>query len=196
MASKKPTKPKKAFNKTLYNKEWHLKNRKRRLKANKIRYLENKEQISADGKERYAENREQKLAKNKEWYAKNPEKRKAMGRKKMRKRRARLAGVQENFDKKSEDLVFDIFNNKCFKCGRLDHLSIDHHYPLSSGNALNLGNAVLLCIPCNSSKGIMDPKDFYTKKEIKQLNIIFKKLKTMGKTKSYKGFTWKYADKI
>ncbi len=41
----------------------------------------------------------------------------------------------------------------CVVCGSKNNLSIDHVLPLSKGNGLYPGNAVILCISCNSRKG-------------------------------------------
>lgn len=66
-------------------------------------------------------------------------------------------------------LTYRKFNNKCFNCSSEKRLEIDHHKPLSKGNGLSKKNAVLLCKHCNCSKGPKDPKDFYTKIQLKFL---------------------------
>jgi len=40
----------------------------------------------------------------------------------------------------------------CVVCGSTDRLAVDHVLPLSKGNGLKPGNAVRLCISCNSVK--------------------------------------------
>jgi 5-methylcytosine-specific restriction endonuclease McrA len=40
---------------------------------------------------------------------------------------------------------------------------VDHFYPLSGGNALCVGNAIILCRSCNSKKGSKIPEQFFTK---------------------------------
>lgn len=55
----------------------------------------------------------------------------------------------------------------CVVCGSTDRLAIDHVLPLSKGHGLIPGNAVRLCIGCNSSKRNKDlenmPLDIATK---------------------------------
>jgi 5-methylcytosine-specific restriction endonuclease McrA len=56
-------------------------------------------------------------------------------------------------------------------CGATDSLCIDHHRPLSAGNALVLSNAVLLCKGCNSEKHNKEPEAFYGVEECLDLDI-------------------------
>jgi len=83
--------------------------------------------------------------------------------------RVRKTELKEVFSKDDKRAVFKLFNNKCFKCGGNKGLSIDHHIPFSRGGRLTIGNSVLLCRSCNSSKNAKDPKDFYTEKQLNQL---------------------------
>lgn len=120
----------------------------------------------------YGENKERKLEKNREWYKNNPDKRRKLGRDKARRRRERLAGVNQIFTKQMEDIVFEAFQDKCFNCGGTDRLCIDHHKPLVGGCALSLDNAVLLCIHCNSSKSDKRPEEFYSINQIEEIGLI------------------------
>lgn len=73
-----------------------------------------------------------------------------------------------------EDSVFtrDLFNNKCFKCGSTEKLTIDHHMPLSLNEGLSRSNAVILCKSCNCKKHKKLPQDFYTSKELYDLSLL------------------------
>ena len=41
---------------------------------------------------------------------------------------------------------------KCVVCSTIDNLSVDHVIPLSKGYGLRPGNAIVLCVSCNSRK--------------------------------------------
>lgn len=65
------------------------------------------------------------------------------------------------------------FNYKCFKCGSIDKLALDHHYPLHMGYPLSENNTVLLCKSCNSSKSNKLPEDFYSREQLKELEEVY-----------------------
>ncbi|WP_320047829.1 HNH endonuclease [uncultured Ilyobacter sp.] len=69
--------------------------------------------------------------------------------------------------------LHDIFEERCFKCKSTEHLSIDHHIPISKGYPLKdkeAGlNAVVLCEKCNRQKGDIPPEKYYTKEELIKL---------------------------
>ena len=93
-----------------------------------------------------------------------------------RKRRAKKLEVKENHTKTDEHYTRGLFDHKCANCGSTEDLCIDHHKPLSKGNALTRQNAVLLCRTCNCSKHDRIPEDFYDKET---LLMIEKKLNTL-----------------
>lgn len=74
-----------------------------------------------------------------------------------------------NFSKEDRKIIFEKFNNSCFKCGSKKNLTIDHHMPLNFGYRLEEKNAVLLCKKCNNKKSNRLPQSFYTEKELKVL---------------------------
>jgi|WetSurMetagenome_2_1015567.scaffolds.fasta_scaffold10598_2 5-methylcytosine-specific restriction endonuclease McrA len=47
----------------------------------------------------------------------------------------------------------------CVACGGMDRLSTDHVYPLDMGYGLRPGNAVRLCVHCNSTKHTKTPQE-------------------------------------
>jgi hypothetical protein len=49
--------------------------------------------------------------------------------------------------------------SECVVCGGADRLATDHVYPLDLGYGLSPGNAVKLCVHCNSSKRNRTPSD-------------------------------------
>lgn len=91
---------------------------------------------------------------------------------KERRRRERLHNHQTTMTVDDIAAVRRRFQNRCFVCGAVDRLEIDHHYPLSLGHALSFNNAVLLCKSCNSSKNDRLPEDFYTKEQIERLQCL------------------------
>lgn len=83
--------------------------------------------------------------------------------------RIRKTDIKENFGKRDKLKLLDLFNNKCFKCGSLNNLTIDHHLPFSKGGLLTFTNCVILCKSCNSKKNAKMPQDFYTINELEKL---------------------------
>lgn len=87
-------------------------------------------------------------------------------------RRARKLSLSENFSSKDRRFILNLFNHSCIKCTSNKSPTVDHLYPLSKGNPLSIGNAVVLCRSCNSSKGTKDPKEFFSTKELNKTNIV------------------------
>jgi 5-methylcytosine-specific restriction endonuclease McrA len=78
--------------------------------------------------------------------------------------------VDQNYTINDTLYTLTLFNNKCFNCGSTKKLGIDHHHPLIKGHGLSRSNAVILCRHYNSAKGTKNPKDYYTKKQLKILH--------------------------
>jgi 5-methylcytosine-specific restriction endonuclease McrA len=157
----KKNKPKK----DAQNREWYF-NHEEHMQE----YRENrKEEMAEYGKERYQLIREKRLAQVKEYHQEKPE----VARKANRKRRDRKKFVNEkNLTVVDEKCIKELFDHRCFRCGDIDHLQIDHHYPLAAGYPLTRDNAVLLCRSCNASKGAKLPKDFYDEAMLDELEHI------------------------
>lgn len=56
----------------------------------------------------------------------------------------------------SMEIELESLQPKCVLCGSADRLSTDHVRPLSKGYGLYPGNAVRLCMKCNSRKNALD----------------------------------------
>lgn len=78
-------------------------------------------------------------------------------------------GVVEIFTPYQRGRIRKQFGRKCFRCGKAKRLCIDHNLPLCAGNALDYGNAVVLCRSCNAKKGTKLPTEFYTPAELRRL---------------------------
>ena len=148
---------------------------------NKEHRIENRDKVNASAARYRIKNREKALAATRKWRLSNVEYVKEQGRKyraanpekmaaKSRKRRDRKANVGEHYTAKDYKITMAAFNSRCYNCNSTKHLCIDHHKPLSKGNPLSLGNAVVLCRTCNLSKGTKNPEDFYTKVSCAKLN--------------------------
>lgn len=94
-----------------------------------------------------------------------------------RKRRDLKKKMDYKYNSSIEKITRMVFNNSCFNCKSKNNLCIDHHYPLSKGNGLAIDNAVLLCKSCNSKKFIKSPKEFYNKKQIREIDRLLKSAK-------------------
>ena len=58
------------------------------------------------------------------------------------------------------DEVFARDGFKCVYCGSTSNLVPDHFIPYSAGGSSSKMNLVTACLPCNTSKGNQDPRDF------------------------------------
>lgn len=89
-----------------------------------------------------------------DWYRRNPE----MGRETVRRRRARLRGV-EALEVTPRDIrrLWHRQNGKCAYCPSdlPGSYHVDHVIPVSRGGRNAIGNLVLSCAPCNLSKGAL-----------------------------------------
>jgi 5-methylcytosine-specific restriction endonuclease McrA len=89
-----------------------------------------------------------------------------------RTKRAASWGVEEHFTSTMKRRIMKQFGRCCFRCKAIKRLQIDHNNPLYLGNALDYGNAVVLCRSCNLSKGTKIPAQFYTSEECTRLSAL------------------------
>ena len=150
-----------------YQSEYREKNKERL-----IEYRKNNERIRQYNKKYHEENKDdinkRHRKTHKEWYKNNYDKVVESG----RRRRAKKKAVNENYTKEDEQYTRELFENKCANCGSTDNLCIDHHFPLSKGNALTRKNAVVLCTYCNCSKQDKLPEDFYQPDVLAQIEEV------------------------
>ena len=133
-------------------------------------YVYCKECAAKYNRVRRAANPERGRANDARWVKENPERRRASAaryakqhpaqfRERNRRRRANKRAVSEHFTPEMEQFVKAAWGNQCTFCSSTKKLCIDHWRPLSKGHALTMGNAVLLCNHCNTSKGNKRPED-------------------------------------
>ena len=85
--------------------------------------------------------------------------------------RDRELGLAAEFPLGYEDLIHEIFGERCISCGATKNLVLDHHRPLKDGHAL-LHNAVPLCRKCNWRKGSSAPEDFYDPWKLAEISVL------------------------
>lgn len=164
-----------------YNKEYHIKHSEERCKAQRIWAKNNPDKVKAYneqyGPKYYEANKTAIREAQAEYRANNLDAIRLQQREyqklnlhkfreSSRRRRALKAGVKEHYTAMDAAITLQWFGDQCANCGSTDSLCIDHHLPLSRGNALSLANAVVLCTTCNCSKGNKDPKDFYSELQL------------------------------
>lgn len=71
--------------------------------------------------------------------------------------------------------LFQLFGNRCFKCGSACSLEIDHHIPIVLGGHLVPSNLVALCSRCNNRKSDSPPSAFYSSEELARLQPLLAK---------------------
>jgi len=175
----------------LSNNKYYITNTEQVKRKTKLYYSDNKEQANLVKSKWYSKNRtairllareyhkahkEQIQNRVNEWIKQNPERNRQLKLKALRKRRALKLNIKESYTTLDEQYTRTLFNNACANCGATENLTIDHHYPLSKGNALTRDNAVVLCRYCNSAKHNTMPEDFYSPET---LAIITEKLKPL-----------------
>ncbi|KKL12091.1 hypothetical protein LCGC14_2539250 [marine sediment metagenome] len=158
----------------LSSKKWRENNPEKVKDNSKSWNNKNKEYISQKDKERYNNNKEYFSNKNKKWCKENPEKARERG----KRRRAKKKNINENYTITDEQITLKEFNYKCYNCESNNKLEIDHHLCLNDGYPLTLQNAVILCKPCNSSKGSKSPNNFYSKIKLQILQNKLQKIST------------------
>lgn len=142
-----------------YYKQYHERNRDKKISVARSWYAENKQialerqKAYREGKPLTEEQRERKRFKANERKALDPEKYSRLKRYQHLKRRA--AG-----DVALEDCQDLMANPICASCGSDDHIEIDHILPIALGGTSERFNLQLLCRPCNRSKGCKHPDDW------------------------------------
>lgn len=133
-----------------HKRKWK-KNNPDNVKEHKNKWAKSNPDKVRGSRRKWAKNNPEKIKEiHSQWAKKNPEKIRAI---KVR-RRARKTGTycsptdaQDRRRIKEEQPV-------CIKCGSTDRLAIDHKLPVVWGGASCYMNYQVLCIRCNSSKGI------------------------------------------
>ena len=142
-----------------------------------------KEEIKEKNRAYYAANRELLASNNRAYQKKNLDKfnksrkkydKTPKGRVSAAKRRARRNSYSDETMSSSDYALLKEKMPHCFNCESPEDLTLDHHIPISKGGTLVLGNTVVLCRSCNSSKQDRDPSEFYTSTKLDLLKSILK----------------------
>jgi len=96
--------------------------------------------------------------------------------------RFRFSAIEEFYKQR----LYDLFENRCFKCGGTSRLQIDHHISILLGGHLVPGNLVVLCSFCNGKKKDLSPENFYTSQELESLKSI------LGQESALFNFPWDF----
>lgn len=121
-----------------------------RIKARaNIYFAANRDEQNRKRRERRLANLEKERETGRQWSSKNQDKTRAYKSKYNAKRRAML------FDQSipTQDIQKLVKAQSCYYCSKSAKLTIDHVVPLSRGGLHTLGNLVMACSSCNSSKG-------------------------------------------
>ena len=102
------------------------------------------------------------------------EKGKQSSRRHARAHRERKIGFHVPVPRGYENLIFQVFNNRCAACGAASRLALDHHQPLRMGYPL-LHNAVPLCKSCNSRKHALPPQFFYNAEQLDRIENLLRR---------------------
>jgi len=136
----------------------YLKTHKKEIQSRGKKYRTENKKILLDKRKKYYQDHKNKTIASVHLYQQmHPE----IKRKADRVRRARKLAVHEHYTVQDEQYTLSLFGHKCFNCGQTQNLTIDHIYPLSSGNPLSRQNACVLCKSCNCSKHNKLPENFY-----------------------------------
>nr|WP_290224168.1 HNH endonuclease [Trichocoleus desertorum] len=160
----------------------------------------NKERKAEQWKQYHIANREERNAKqrafnateegkryNRNWqrrYLKTPQG-KLYDRKAKFKRRARKKGVHNHqYSSAQVNELLTVFHQRCAYCESEERLTLDHFIPIFSGGPDCLGNLVIACHTCNSSKKNHDPREWFMKQPFFDQERWLKILKLLGKTEA------------
>lgn len=169
-----------------FSKSYYERNKNKINEYDRNRWEARRERENNRRKENYKNNIERERKARQNWEKNNPNKRKEYSVKKyrnnkdtyyrnsfVRRERKKLNGETITLSVSFKTDIMNKFNNRCFKCNSSEKLEIDHHYPLSKGNAISSDNAVLLCMKCNRSKSNKMPEQFYTEEELLNLQSCY-----------------------
>lgn len=60
--------------------------------------------------------------------------------------------------------ILEAFNYCCAYCGSIDHIELDHFFPIKKGGKTKPGNLYPVCRHCNREKGKRDAKVYLVNK--------------------------------
>jgi len=126
---------------------WEIKHAEKEKARKHAFYLENKQLWAERTKIWALNNPEKENAKKRRWRANNPEK--ALQERHKYRKRLKENGIYEISQK---DLKRLINADVCYYCEKRCKLTLEHIIPVSRGGRHSIGNLVMVCPYCNSSK--------------------------------------------
>jgi 5-methylcytosine-specific restriction endonuclease McrA len=126
----------------------------------------NPDRVNANYRKNYAlhldYSRQKRRERVRRWYSKNSEKarmatalyyQKYPERRRINENKRRTAKIGNGIFFISPKDLNRILSSSCYKCGKIDNVTLDHIIPISRGGRHSVGNLQPLCKSCNSSKG-------------------------------------------
>jgi len=108
--------------------------------------IRSKERENASARAAYLQNPEKYRLKTRIYHENNPE----QNRNSSQKRRAIMRNCDTRLVTKAE--LVKIYGSKCFYCGSIEQITVDHIIPISRGGRHAIGNLAPACYSCNASK--------------------------------------------
>lgn len=172
-----------------YNNEYRRKNRDCILKRKREHYQENREQLLTANRPRlrkfYSENKARIRLKRRAKYHQNLQQSRQTAQIHSQRRRARKQfNHHTSYTLSQIQSLKQKFDNQCAYCGACDKLALDHFIPISKGGSDCIGNLILACGQCNSSKHNSDPMEWYKSQPFYSIKRWRQILKILGKTEA------------
>lgn len=164
-----------------YHKDWRERNKEKLIQQRKRDRIANPEKHRLSGAANYIRNREacRKRAK----LYRHTDRGRTLEKMARHRKRARLRNASTHAPTFEEIATLrDKCNCQCVYCDSPESLSLDHFIPLCFGGSHCIGNLLIACTSCNSSKHTSDPYEWFqtrptfSKKRWKSI------LKLLGKT--------------
>lgn len=135
---------------------WAAAHRSQMLEYWRERYYRNRAKESERARQWYRANHKRALDSSRAWTQRNPDGKRA----KDVRRRARELGASGSWTGAEWRLVLERCGDRCYYCGAVGDLTVDHKVPLARGGSNHIDNLVPACRSCNSRKGTQDELEY------------------------------------
>lgn len=126
---------------------WEKKNAEKEKNRKNAYYSANKDLWRERGRVWQKNNPDKENAKKRKWRSENPDK--AVQERHLYRKRLKENGI---FEISKKDWRYLLNQKNCFYCERQTKLTLEHVVPVSRGGRHSIGNLVMACKTCNSSK--------------------------------------------